>query len=206
MGAEPQTDDDRELLDAWHGGEKSAGQQLVRRYHEPIARFFRTKAYDQSEDLTQRTFLAMAEARGRWAGQSTFRAYLFGIARNVLFGFYRSKNKHGGVAPDFSAESLVDLSPGVSTQAAVRAEMRVLVQALQRIPADSQSLLELHCWEGLTVDELASVFEVAPGTIKSRMHRARKALAREMERVPAAPALLQSTTELYAEWLRGAPQ
>lgn len=192
------------LLRAWHGGDRSAGQALIRRYHDPVTRFFRTKAFHNAEDLVQRTFLALAGARDRFSGESSVRAFLFGIARNVLFEFYRSERKHGPGAPDFAVESLVDLAPGVSTQAAARSEMRVLLQALQRIPADLQSLLELHYWEGLSVDELASVFEIAPGTIKSRMHRARGLLKEEMARVPASPALMHSTRTLYAHWIGSA--
>jgi RNA polymerase sigma-70 factor (ECF subfamily) len=189
------------LLNAWHGGDRSAGQALIRRYHEPVTRFFRTKAFEHAEDLVQRTFLGLAEAGDRFSGDSSVRAFLFGIARNVLFEFYRSKKKHRPAAPDFAVDSLVDLAPGVSTQAAARLEMRVLLQALQRIPADLQSLLELHYWEGLSVGELASVFEIPPGTVKSRLHRARGLLHEEMERVEASPALLQSTQTIYAAWL-----
>lgn len=203
MSSKKSAEDDTRLLRAWHGGDRSAGQTLIRRYHEPITRFFRTKAYQHTEDLVQRTLLALAESQGRFSGQSSFRAFLFGIARNVLFEFYRSQKKHGA-APDFAVQSLVDLAPGVSTQAAARSEMRVLLQALQRIPADLQSLLELHYWEGLSVEELAAVFEVAPGTIKSRMHRARGLLKDEMKRVPADRGLLASSQTLYAHWIGSA--
>ena len=201
MGADSNASDDMVLLRAWHGGDRSAGQALIRRYHEPVTRFFRTKAFEHAEDLAQRTFLGLAEAGDRFSGNSSVRAFLFGIARNVLFEFYRSKKKHGPAAPDFAVESLVDLAPGVSTQAAARSEMRVLLQALQRIPTDLQSLLELHYWEGLSVDELASVFQIPPGTVKSRLYRARGLLHEEMKRVGASPALLVSTQTLYAEWL-----
>lgn len=200
VSSDKDVEEDVRLLRAWHGGDRNAGQILIRRYHEPITRFFRTKAFQQTDDLVQRTFLSLAESHGRFSGQASFRAFLFGIARNVLFEFYRSQKKHGG-APDFAVQSLVDLAPGVSTQAAARSEMRVLLQALQRIPADLQGLLELHYWEGLSVEELGAVFEVAPGTIKSRMHRARGLLKDEMGRVPADPGLLASSQTLYAEWI-----
>lgn len=203
MSSDKSTEEDVRLLRAWHGGDRSAGQALIRRYHEPITRFFRTKAYQHTEDLVQRTLLALAESHGRFGGQSSVRAFLFGIARNVLFEFYRSQKKHGA-APDFAVQSLVDLAPGVSTQAAARSEMRVLLQALQRIPADLQSLLELHYWEGLSVEELGAVFEVAPGTIKSRMNRARGLLKEEMGRVPADRELLASSHTLYAHWIGSA--
>lgn len=201
VSSDSNADDDTLLLRAWHAGDRSAGQALIRRYHEPVTRFFRTKAFKHAEDLAQRTFLGLAEAGDRFSGESSVRAFLFGIARNVLFEFYRSKKKHGPAAPDFAVESLVDLSPGVSTQVAARSEMRVLLQALQRIPADLQSLLELHYWESLSVDELASVFEIPNGTVKSRLHRARGLLHEEMQRVSASPALLQSTQTIYAAWL-----
>ncbi len=204
MTSNSTVDGDASLLRAWHEGDRNAAQTLIRRYHEPITRFFRTKAFEHAEDLTQRTFLGLAEARARFSGESTVRAFVFGIARNVLFEFYRGKKKRGAREPDFGVESLADCSPGVSTQAAARSEMRVLLQALQNIPVELQSLLELHYWEGLSVEELAAVFGLASGTVKSRMHRARGLLQQEIGRVAASPSLLKSTQSLYAAWLRRA--
>ena len=60
----------------------------------------------------------------------------------------------------------------MATIAARRAEQRVLVMALQRIPVELQILLELFYWEGLSIAELAEVVEIPVGTVKTRMRLA----------------------------------
>ena len=57
--------------------------QLFDRHADAIARFFENKVRDGAEDLIQATFLRMMEGRERILGES-FRAFMFGIARNVL--------------------------------------------------------------------------------------------------------------------------
>ena len=76
--------DDVDLLIAWRGGDEDAGNRLARRHFQDIYTFFRTKAPDMAEDLTQQTFLHAVRARERVDERGGFRAYLFGIARHRL--------------------------------------------------------------------------------------------------------------------------
>ncbi len=55
--------DDRELLDAWRGGDGDAGEALFERYYRSVACFFRSKAGEDAGDLLQRTFLTLVENR-----------------------------------------------------------------------------------------------------------------------------------------------
>ena len=176
---------DAELVRAWRDGDADAGDVLVERHYDAPVRFFRTKTSRGEDDLVQKTFLVCAERLSTYQGQGTFRAFLFGIARNVLFEHYRSKAKDGRSDDAIAASSVVDLAPGVSTQAYRRAEHRVLIDALQRIPLELQLVIELYYWEELGIDELAQLLEVPEGTVKSRLHRARTILRESMEGVSA---------------------
>lgn len=80
----------------------------------------------------------------------------------------------------------MDLAPGLSSVAVQRAEQRLLVAALQRIPLDLQMAIELYYWEELSVAELATALEIPPGTVKSRLHRARELLRQEMAELPSS--------------------
>jgi RNA polymerase sigma-70 factor (ECF subfamily) len=148
--------------------------------------------------------LACLESLQRYSGEGTFRAFLYGIARNVLREFIRKQVRARQREQDPGEVSVADLAPGASTQAAVRSEMRVLLMALQALPTDLQTLLELYYWEELSVDELGHVLQVPSGTIKSRLHRARGLLREAMHRVPAEGELRHSTVSLYADWLGSA--
>ncbi|MFY0540440.1 RNA polymerase sigma factor [Nannocystis pusilla] len=76
---------DSQLLTAWRGGDQAAGEALFARHFASIARFFRNKIHGDIEELIQRTFLGCLEGQQRFSGEGSFRGFLFGIARNVLY-------------------------------------------------------------------------------------------------------------------------
>lgn len=87
--------DDVELLDAWKGGDRRAGAALFERHYPAVLRLFHNKAGEQGKDLIQRTFLRCLEARDRILPGSSFRSFLFGIARNVLLEHFRGVRRDG---------------------------------------------------------------------------------------------------------------
>ncbi len=193
---------DFELLLAWQGGNNEAGDALVRRHFWGVYRFFRNKVDDAAEDLAQRTFLACVEARDRVRAELSFRAYLFGIARNQLTLYFR---RHHRSAKLFSpAEtSVADLSGGLPDGRLVHhQEQRALLSALRQIPVDFQIAIELYYWEEMSVAEVAAVLDVAPGTVKSRLGRARQRLRERLEAMELPAGTLQSTLGDLEGWAR----
>ena len=75
---------DTELLEAWRRGDREAGNLLVERYFVPVYRFFRNKVTGDLDDLVQNTFLRCSQAKDDIRQHSSFRPYLFRVARNVL--------------------------------------------------------------------------------------------------------------------------
>lgn len=192
---------DEILLKQWSEGDREAGVTLVSRHYDAIVRFFQTKAAAEADDLVQRTFLACSEAAARYKGEGSFRAYLFGIARNILYEHIRKKMR-AGLHLDIHAQSIADLSPGVSTLAAKRADARWVLRGMQLIPIESQVLVELYYWEDLSIAELAETFDIPPGTVKSRLSRARKQLRDALERVPDESSDPKSTRALLQDWMK----
>ena len=86
---------DLELLEAWRGGDRQAGEALFERHFDAIARFFRNKVDHGIDDLIQRTFLACVESKDQFRGEASFRTFLFAVAHNVLGKHYRSQRRHG---------------------------------------------------------------------------------------------------------------
>lgn len=170
---------DTELVAAWRGGDARAGEQLIQRHFDAVERFFRTKAAGEADELVQQTFLRCAEGRDRFRGEGSFKAFLFGIARNVLLEHVRAKARERRMVDvDLGVTSIRDLAPGLSTAAWRHREQRRLIETLQTLPVELQMLLELAYWEELSEAELAAVLEIPRGTVKSRLFRAR-ALLRE---------------------------
>ena len=176
---------DFDLLDQWRAGDKAAGSDLFNRHFAAIRRFFRNKATPEDvEDLIQRTFLACVESRDRFRGDSSFRTYLFVVARNELYRYLRKRARdHVRDGLDFTASSICDIGVSPSGVIAKQEEHKLVVAALQRIPVDQQVLLELYYWEQVPGPELAEVFDVNPTTIRTRLFRAREALKQEMEQL-----------------------
>ncbi|MBL4684207.1 MAG: RNA polymerase sigma factor [Nannocystaceae bacterium] len=197
--------DDGALLDRWIDKDTAAGRSLVERHFESVHRFFRSKIDRGAEDLTQRVFAACVAEPQRFRGEGTFRAYLLGIARHILFNHFR-KQRREVRALDFGVVSMEELQPSPTSALAMRGEMRLLHAALRRLPLDLQIVLELHYWEGATTAEIARIVEVPVGTVKTRLARARRRLGREIEAARAEPGLIESTLNGVEGWLEGIRQ
>jgi RNA polymerase sigma-70 factor (ECF subfamily) len=172
---------DAELLERWRAGDPKAGQELFSRHFEAIYRFFANKC-DEPDELVQSTFLACLRARDQFRQESGFRTYLFAIARNELYGFFRKHRRHAVVEPELSGIA-AELTTA-ATKMAKSAEHRRLLEALRKVPLAQQTLLELHYWEGLDAAALAEVFETTPAAIRVRLHRARQDLREHLKEEP----------------------
>ena len=195
-------DDDAELLGRWRAGDSQAGGALVRRHIGALERFFRGKTGDIADtaDIVQQALAACVQARDRVPEGLAFRAYLLGIARNVLLHDLRRRGRKPEPdaldEPAFAGPS--ELSP--SRVVAVRDERRLLLRALRRLPFELQWVIELHYWEDLRQDEVAAVLEIPPGTIKSRLSRAKKLLRAQIEALAEDPSLRASTVDNFERW------
>jgi RNA polymerase sigma factor (sigma-70 family) len=187
---------DQALLTAWQAGDRRAGERLVQRHFLSIYNFFRTKVgADEVEGLTQQTFLACVEARDRVRGDS-FAAYLFGIARKLLLQHLRARGRSDRELP--RPATLVPSPTGALAQ---RDEERLLLLALRSIPLELQITLELAYWEHLSGAEIAEVLDVAPGTVRSRLARAKQALRDRIEALSQSAALTRSTLDGLERWV-----
>ncbi len=189
---------DEELFEAWRCGDRTAGNVLCRRHFWAIRRFFQNKVDREVEELVQQTFARCVEGRARYAGRSSFRIFLFGVARNVLREFYRG-GRHCQPAI-FSEQSVRDMGAGPSTALAKRQEQRLLLEALRRIPMELQVVLELYYWEELTGVELGEILDVPERTARSRVRRAKQLLEKALTRIKASPEALQSTMSNLDGW------
>ncbi|HEU4735103.1 MAG TPA: RNA polymerase sigma factor, partial [Kofleriaceae bacterium] len=181
-------DDDFGLLDRWRAGDRAAGNLLFKRHFESLYRFLAHKVDGEIDDLVQDTFVACMHGRDTFRRQSSFRTYLFAIARNMLFGYWR-RNNHGRSQLDFEEISIASLSTSVRSRLAHGEERESLLLALRELPVEQQILLELYYWEDLNRDQLADVFDVDTATIGSRLFRARQALRGRLEQARPAPAV-----------------
>lgn len=181
-------DDDLGVLQRWRDGDARAGEQLCRRYFDSIYQFFEHKMPDEADDLTQQTFLACVKARDQFRGHSSFRTYLYTIARNELYMRLRRTPKAEHV--DLEVSSLNELVSSPSKQLGQRQELERIHAALRRLAVEQQVLLEFHYWHDLDAAALAAMFETNTGAIRVRLLRARRALRVQLASDAAAPEIL----------------
>lgn len=172
------------LLVHWRGGDARAGDALARHYLQLLRKFFRTRVRPEDiDDIVQQVWVAIGTSVASPTAtgvRTSLRAYIFGIARHVLFRHLRARYRTTPTDPvDSSIESL---EPSISQAVGQRLQAEKMRQALQSMPVDMHILLELRYFNQLTTAELAGMYEIPEGTIKSRLAHARKQLDLEMKR------------------------
>jgi len=168
-------DPDLGLLEQWRGGDQAAGQALFARHFASVLRFFEHKCQTAADELVQQTFLACVRARDQFRGQSTFRTYLFTVARHELYRHLRQVRRDDERL-DFSITSIGEIVTTPGTRLGREQDAERLRAALRTLPAEQQLLLELCYWHELDPTALAEVFEAPAATIRTRLFRARNAL------------------------------
>ncbi len=194
-------DGDFGLLAAWRSGDRTAGSELIRQHYGALSRFFEIKAGHVADDLTQATLLAAVEGRDRFSERSSFRAYLFGIARNQLLLFLR-KSRRG----DAAMKEVAGRGPGTGLTAsglvAMQDEQRVLLLALNRLGEDLQIAMQLHYWEGMRGSEVAEVLDIPVSTVRNRLSRARAEIRESIRHLAPGPRVSTSLLADLATWTR----
>ncbi|MEX1369385.1 MAG: sigma-70 family RNA polymerase sigma factor [Nannocystaceae bacterium] len=171
-------DPDLALLEQWRSGDRRAGDRLVRRHFPGVRLYFLSRYPHEHEDLVQETFSRLSKARDAFKGASTFKTYLFRIARYVGFEHLRSKYKvEGDILP--MSSSLVDLrGRRPSSLLAEQEEHRLLLDALPRLTLEQQELIDLYYWQRITAKEIAEIVEIPVSTVRGRIRLALKRLAK----------------------------
>ncbi|WP_409238014.1 RNA polymerase sigma factor [Streptomyces sp. PA5.6] len=170
---------DEELL-ARAARDAASFEPLVRRHSAALHGYFARRAPHAADDLLAEAWLqAYTARRGFDADRGPARAWLFGVARNVLSAHWRrtERQRPGGRSEGIPFRD--DPWEAVDERldaAAVAPRLRELLAAL---PPEERELLLLVAWEQLTPAEAAAVVGIPAGTARSRLHRARHRLRTE---------------------------
>jgi RNA polymerase sigma-70 factor (ECF subfamily) len=161
-----------------------AWNQIIERCGERIWNVALRFAPDRSEaeDLTQEIFLKLYDNLSRYRGDVPLIAWTLRLSRNLCIDRYRHERSR------LRAETPLDLTLHHPTTGedpefhSLRRENRLRVhRALARMSEGQAMLVMLRDLQGFAYEELAEIFEVPAGTIKSRLNRARRSLVRELQ-------------------------
>lgn len=136
----------------------------------------RVVAPEDAADVVAETMLVAWRRLDEVPADGTARLWLYGVARRVLANYRRGEVRRGRLGERLRLQ-LATAAPDLADSVA---SGTVLGQALARLSSDDRELLQLTVWEGLAPQEVAAVLGVAPGTVRARLHRARKRLRAEL--------------------------
>jgi RNA polymerase sigma-70 factor (ECF subfamily) len=143
--------------------------------------------HHEAEDATERTFLLALTNLGRFEeraqpadgeGASTFRVWLFRIARNVVANMRRTRRRRPE-AP-LEAAALVHDPLDVEKDAAARAEAAGAWAAVGRLPGDRRRAVVLRFVDEMSTAEIAGVLGKTEGAVRVLIHRALRSVARDL--------------------------
>jgi RNA polymerase sigma factor (sigma-70 family) len=171
---------DAELVGESLSGNRDAFGQIVSRYQSLICSlaYSATGSLSQSEDLAQDTFVVAWKQLTDLREPSKLRAWLCGIARNLINNTLRRQGRE----PSHNAESLEEISASRSPeplpveQAISREEEAILWRSLERIPDIYREPLVLFYREHQSVEAVAQDLELSEEAVKQRLSRGRKLL------------------------------
>jgi RNA polymerase sigma-70 factor (ECF subfamily) len=145
---------------------------------------------DRAADLTAEIFLAAIDAAHRYRpGLGTPRAWLLGIARILVAGEQRGRDRRRAGEERLRGSALLDQDDAARWDARVDAASRSrdLHQAMGRLPDGERAVLELVALDELSLAEAAAAAGVRPVTARVRLHRARRRLRAELEAAADQP-------------------
>ena len=173
---------DESLLKAWAEGDRSAGHELIDRYHTSIARFFLGKVGPEAKDLIQDTFMGLLEAADRFRGGSSVRTFLFAIARNKLNYHFRKQAKSRGHSFEPNIFEIPDAGTTEHLRYYSQMDLRVIIgQALEKLPQSAAEVIVMHYAMDFTFRDIAEILGVSVLDVDRTIQDARELLASIME-------------------------
>ena len=144
-----------------------------------VHRYLARRVGQVADDLLAETFMEALGSREQFDPGREPRAWLYGIATNLLHRHYRQEQRRfEATARDTATRGLSPPDPGEVTVGHVDAQRRVrrLAAAIAGLAPADRDVLLLTAWAGLDSGEVAAALGIPAGTVRSRLHRIRRDL------------------------------
>jgi len=192
MNSRATNEEEHRLIERFREGAPEAMEEIVSRYEDSLYNFgFRMCGHkEDAEDILQDTFLSAYRYLDGFREETRLKNWLFKIAANAC---YRKRRKKKG-EPDFEL-SLEALLPGDGaagqfdipdwssdpSERLLQSELKeVIGEAVRALPPKYRMVFNLRDMEGFSTEETASILEITPQAVKTRLHRARLFLRKEI--------------------------
>ncbi len=178
---------DQQLVERAQRGDKHAFELLVAKYQRRlsrlISRFVRNTT--EAEDVTQEAFIKAYRALPAFRGDSAFYTWLYRIGINTAKNYLVAQGRRAPTSTPFDSDDAEDFEDAALLHEVATPEnelmskqvVEVVNSSLQELPDDLRTALTLREIEGLSYEEIAAVMDCPIGTVRSRIFRAREAIA-----------------------------
>lgn len=184
-----------ELVGRARGGDAAAFGRLVERHQDHIysAVCHLVGSGADAEDIAQEVFVLAYTNLSGFRGRAKFSTWLYGIMLNSVRSYWRRRQRRAaaslGTAQEEGETNSDPPARGDGPQeASMRQEsVQIVRAAIAALDAELREIVVLRDIQGLSYEELAEALGLAPGTVKSRLHRARQALKDKLEPLYGQP-------------------
>ncbi len=183
-------DIDRQLVERARNGDKRAFDLLVQKYHRRLMRLLSRMVRNQEEveDIAQETFIKAYRALPQFRGDAAFYTWLYRIGVNTARNFLSSR---GRSMPTISDQAMNDddepderlVAQDINTPESMLLSKQVAVavnDAVEALPEELRTAITLREMEGMSYEEIAEMMACPIGTVRSRIFRAREAIAAKL--------------------------
>ena len=172
-------------VDQARRGDPGAWDTLFRRYQMPLYVYACELLRDEqaSLDVVQETFVAASRHLASLRSDEKFGSWLFGIARQKCAQRWRQANREDMAMQTFAREP-VETEPGADEWLNRKEQEGEFLRLLRELPEAQREVLVLFFLEEFSLEEISRITRVGLGTVKSRLHYARKAMRHLLENKP----------------------
>lgn len=184
--ASPLTPD--HLIERCLGGDQDAWEMIVRQNWRKVfnVAYKFVGRHEEAEDLTQDIFLKIFRSLATFDRRANFQTWLISVSRNLCIDYYRSVRKEREtIDRQVTAEEVGPVSHEAGPLAALEQHDLALLlrRALQTLPDSLRTAVMMRDIQELSYQEIAARLQLPEGTVKSRINRGRKELARQILRL-----------------------
>lgn len=179
---------DTELTERFLAGDRSAFDEIVRRYQDRVYTLCRRWLDEQeaAEEVTQDVFLALFRSLSSFRGDARLSTWIFKVTLNHCrnrrqYRRRRAWGRHESLGPgpdeDMPERQVADEGPGTDATVHRAEASSVVMRALSELDEAHRQILLLRDVEDLSYEEISEILDLPGGTVRSRIHRARTELA-----------------------------
>ena len=178
---------DQQLVEQVQRGDKQAFNLLVVKYERRLARLLSRFVRDphEVEDIAQEAFIKAYRALSTFRGDAAFYTWLYRIGINTAKNYLMARGRRVPTSTEYNSEEAEGFEDATSLQDLNTPEnmllskevAQVVNEAMAALPEDLRTAISLREMEGLSYEEIAETMGCPIGTVRSRIFRAREAIA-----------------------------